>query len=178
MREKTLRIAYTALCAAVFVVCSWIAVPSSPPFTLQTLAVFTAVGTFGVKVSLSAYSVYLTLGSVGLPVFAGFNGGLHVVLGPTGGFLFGFLLAIIVCGIMITFLGDRVVFIALSMGAGLVITYLTGAMLYAACWLGGITESSVKVALLQCVVPFVIPDILKISVAIYITKNLKGRARI
>ena len=176
--RKTIKISYTALCTALFVVCSWIVVPISPPITLQALAVFVSVGVFGAKLSLTAYIVYLILGMLGLPVFAGFNGGIHVFVGPTGGFLIGFLFAIPLCGFMIRILGRRTVFLALSMSSGLIITYICGTVHYAVIWIDGPLITSVSAATLQCVVPFILPDILKIIAAVCITVRLKERIAI
>ena len=92
-RLKIRDIAYIGASAALIAVCSWISVPSPVPFTLQTFAVFSAVGILGGRRGTIAVLVYLLLGAVGLPVFAGFRGGVGVLLGTTGGYIAGFLLA-------------------------------------------------------------------------------------
>ena len=83
--------AYIAVFAVIMAVCSWISVPYVVPFTLQTFAVFLAVGVLGGKRGTLAVLIYILLGCVGLPVFAGFSGGIGVVLGSTGGYIVGFL---------------------------------------------------------------------------------------
>ena len=99
---KKLRIvdmAYIALFAALMAVCSWISIPATVPFTLQTFAIFAALGLLGGKRGTVAVAVYLLLGAIGVPVFAGFQGGIGALLGTTGGYLLGFLLsALIVWG--------------------------------------------------------------------------------
>ncbi len=80
-----------AMFAAIMAVCSWISIPAPVPFTLQTMAVFLAVGLLGGKRGTIAVAIYILLGAVGLPVFAGFSGGLGTLLGLTGGYIFGFL---------------------------------------------------------------------------------------
>ena len=87
--------AYIAMFAVIMAVCSWISVPYVVPFTLQTFAVFLAVGVLGGKRGTLAVLIYILLGCVGLPVFAGFSGGIGVVLGCTGSYIAGFL-----CGIV------------------------------------------------------------------------------
>ena len=90
-RTKTTDLVYTALCAALIAVCSWISVPAAVPFTLQTFAVFAALNLLGGKRGTTAVLVYILLGAVGLPVFSGFKGGPGVLLGTTGGYIIGFL---------------------------------------------------------------------------------------
>ena len=79
-----------ALFAALMAICSWISIPAPVPFTLQTFAVFLAPGLLGGKMGTIAVGTYLLLGAVGLPVFAGFSGGIGALLGATGGYLLGF----------------------------------------------------------------------------------------
>ena len=81
---KTRELAYTGILAALIAVCSWISIPTAVPFTLQTFAVFLTLGLLGGRLGTLAVTVYLLLGAVGLPVFAGFHGGLGAVLGATG----------------------------------------------------------------------------------------------
>jgi len=83
----------SSLMAALLVVCGWIAIPIPPvSFTLQTFGVLTALGVLGGKTGTLSVLLYLAMGTVGLPVFSGFQGGAAVLAGPTGGFLWGFLL--------------------------------------------------------------------------------------
>ena len=94
---KVLSLTYVALMAALMAVCAWITIPVGPvPFTMQTFAVFAALGLLGGKRGTLAVVVYLLLGLVGLPVFAGFSSGAAALLGPTGGFLVGFLASALV----------------------------------------------------------------------------------
>ena len=84
---RTRDLARAALFAALIAICSWISIPTAVPFTLQTFAVFLALGVLGGKLGTLSVAVYLLLGAVGLPVFAGFQGGLGALLGATGGYL-------------------------------------------------------------------------------------------
>lgn len=91
---KVLDLAYIALMVALMAICAWITLPIGPvPFTMQTFAVFAALGLLGGRRGTLAVVVYLLLGAVGLPVFSGFNSGLSALLGPTGGYLVGFLVS-------------------------------------------------------------------------------------
>ena len=75
---KTRELAAAALLAAVMAVCAWITVPAPVPFTMQTFAIFLAVGVLGGKGGTLAVGVYLLLGAVGAPVLSGFSGGLEI----------------------------------------------------------------------------------------------------
>ena len=77
-RSKTYDLVYIAVFAVVMAVCSWISIPAQVPFTLQTFGVFMAVGVLGGKRGTLAVLVYVLLGAVGVPVFAGFSGGYSV----------------------------------------------------------------------------------------------------
>ena len=73
-RNKTLDMVYIALFAVLIAVCSWISIPTTVPFTLQTFGVFVTVGVLGGKRGSLAVLIYLLLGAIGVPVFAGFTG--------------------------------------------------------------------------------------------------------
>ena len=73
---RTVDIAYIGMFVAVIAICSWISIPATVPFTLQTFAVFMAVGLLGGKRGTIAVVTYVLLGAVGAPVFAGFAGGM------------------------------------------------------------------------------------------------------
>ena len=88
---KTIDMVYIAVFAVLIAICSWISIPTTVPFTLQTFAVFLAVGVLGGKRGSLSVLIYILLGAVGIPVFAGFSGGFGVLLGQTGGYIVGFL---------------------------------------------------------------------------------------
>jgi len=76
---------------------SQISIPLEPvPITLQTFGVMLVGLTFPQTAAIKAVSGYLALGALGLPIFASFSGGYHCLLGPTGGYLFGFLISVTV----------------------------------------------------------------------------------
>ena len=91
MNLSTRKLAYTALMAVVLCICSWITVPFAVPFTMQTFAVFCSLLLLGGKLGTLSIGVYILLGMVGLPVFSGFRGGIGHIIGPTGGYIVGFL---------------------------------------------------------------------------------------
>ena len=82
-RSKTYDMVYIAIFAVLMAICSWISIPMSVPFTLQTFGVFLAVGVLGGKRGTLAIVVYVLLGAIGIPVFAGFTGGIGIILSNT-----------------------------------------------------------------------------------------------
>lgn len=74
---------YIAVFAVLIAICSWISIPTTVPFTLQTFAIFLAVGVLGGKRGSLSVLIYILLGAVGIPVFAGFSGGFGTLLGST-----------------------------------------------------------------------------------------------
>ena len=95
-REMTLVAIFPALMAAT----SWISIPMvGAPITLQTLFVMLAGLLLGSRIGPLSVSIYVILGALGLPIFAGFTGGMGVILGPTGGFIVGFIVMAHVIGI-------------------------------------------------------------------------------
>lgn len=87
-------ISLIGLFTALLVIFSWISIPLplGVPFTLQVFGIF-LISFLLKKDAWKAVLIYLILGSVGLPVFSNFTGGINILLGPTGGFLIGFLAA-------------------------------------------------------------------------------------
>ena len=163
-------IAYTALFAALLVICTWISVPTQPPFTMQVFAVFTASLCLGRKAAASV-GVYLALGAVGVPVFAGMSGGIGHLVGPSGGFLLGFLPAAYFAGWMAQKSRRTAVRMA-GCGGGMLLCYTMGTLWYAV-QSGEI--SSVGGVLSVCVLPVLLPDALKILLAASLSRILIQR---
>ncbi len=165
---KTRAMCMMALCAALLCVGAWIAVPFSPPITLQTFVLFCVCLLFPGKKAIAAVVLYLLLGAVGLPVFSGFSGGIGMLFGPTGGFLFGFLLTaaltVIPCN---SANGKRLILLL-----GLLFCYLCGTLWYAALYTS-FTATGLLTAASICVTPFLLPDLLKWGLAVYCVKPLK-----
>ena len=87
---RTYDMVLIAMFAVLMAVCSWISIPMEVPFTLQTFGLFLTVGVLGGKRGTFAVLIYILLGAIGVPVFAGFNSGIGVLLGTTGGYIVGF----------------------------------------------------------------------------------------
>lgn len=149
---------FVSLFAAVIAVSAQIAVPvGAIPFTLQTMSVLVAAALLGFKRGVASIAVYILLGVVGLPVFSGFKGGIGALAGPTGGYIVGFLLVGFIVGLAVDKLGRKFTVMIISMSAGLVMCYTFGTL-----WFVFSTGTDFLSALMLCVVPYVIFDVLKI----------------
>ena len=171
---RTQALARAALAAALMALCSWISLPTAVPFTLQTFALFLTLGVLGGKLGALAVGVYLLLGAVGLPVFAGFSGGLGALLGATGGYLLGFLLtALTVWGAERLWGRSAPVFLA-SCLAGLGLCYLFGTVWFAAVYASSSGPVGLAAVLGWCVAPFVLPDLAKLALALALRRRLSA----
>ncbi len=170
------RLCAIALCAALLAPCAWLTVPAPVPFTLQTAGVFFSVCFLGPWDGTAAIAVYLLLGLVGLPVFVGFQGGPAVFLGPTGGFLLGFLTVGPIYGLLGG--GRRSPGIkALLLFMGLLVCYLVGSVWYACLFAKGTGVAALGTAFTVCALPFLIPDGMKLLLALFLTQRVRKSKR-
>ena len=168
MKHSARELCCTALFAAVIAISSWIAVPAAVPFTMQTFAVFFAVGTLGTRCGTAAVVTYILLGAVGLPVFSGFSGGAGVLFSATGGYIIGFVPAAIVGGVLCARFGKGVLPHALCMAAGLAVCYAFGSV-----WFALLHGVDIKTALVSCVLPFVPFDKVKLFLAAALSQKMR-----
>lgn len=170
---RTKTISYLALSVALLTLCSWISIPSTVPFTLQTFAIFAVLGLLGGKRGTLAIVSYLLMGLLGLPVFSGFRGGIAALFGTTGGYLLGFLLLALLYWGLTRLLGERFWVMALSMVLGLLLVYLFGSLWFMNVYAGGTGSIGFLSVLSLCVFPFVVPDFLKLSLALLLVRRTK-----
>ncbi len=169
---------YIAVFAAVIAVCAWITIPAGDvPFTLQTFGVFAAVGVLGGRRGTIAVLLYLMLGAVGLPVFSGFGGGLGVLMGVTGGYIAGFLLSALVMWAAELLWGRSAPALAAGMVLGLLACYAMGTAWYMVLYAVATGPVGALAVLAKCVVPFVVPDLCKIALALLLTRRVARFAR-
>ncbi len=166
---RTVELAYIALGAALIAVCAWITIPFTVPFTMQLFAVFFVLTVLGGRNGTIAIAVYLLLGSIGIPVFSGFKGGFGVLIGMTGGYLVGMLLIGLVYWLMTKLLKPSVWTELIAFAIGLLLCYAFGTLWFST--LNG--EKSFYASLAVCVVPFILPDILKLALAYFIGRKLR-----
>ena len=172
-KMKTLDMVYIALFACLMAICSWISIPGQIPFTLQTMGVFLAIGLLGGKRGTLAVLVYILMGAVGLPVFSGFAGGIGKLLGMTGGYIVGFLASALVMWAMEALLGKKKWVLAVSMVVGLLVCYAFGTAWFIVVYTGSKGAITLGAVLGMCVIPYIIPDVVKIAVALVLTGMLK-----
>ncbi len=174
--SKTTYLALCGLFAALTAVCSYITIPlgfTPVPMTLGTLGVFLAGGLLGKKYGTISIAVYVLMGAVGIPVFAGFQAGIGVLAGPTGGFIIGYIPAafIIGCGVDASAAAAGGRKLALCIGAmilGLAACYVLGIL-----WFLILTGTGLWASLVACVFPFIPADGVKILAALILVRRLK-----
>ena len=170
--------AYIALFAVMMAVCSWISIPYVVPFTLQTFAVFLAVEVLGGRRGTVAVLVYLLMGAVGLPVFTGFSGGIGHLLGSTGGYIVGFVFTALVMWGMERIPGNRTVVLTISMVLGLLVCYAFGTAGFLRVYARTTGPVGVWTAVGWCVAPYVVPDLVKLALALVLRRRLRRAIRL
>ena len=158
-----------ALLAALAAVCSQLILPTpwGVPVSLGTLAVFLAAGLLGAKGASVSMLIYLALGAVGVPVFAGFRGGLGVLAGPTGGYLIGYLALAGLGGMLCDCLPKTKYRLPLAFTCGLAACYALGTL-----WFAAVTGTPAASALALCVLPYLPADAVKIAVAAVLCRRI------
>lgn len=167
---------YIGVFAALMAICAWISIPVPQPlipFTLQTMGVFLAVGLLGGRRGTIAVLVYVLLGAAGAPVFAGFHGGMGSITGLAGGYIVGFLFTALVMWAMERLPGNRTWILGASMVLGLAVCYAFGTAWYMVVYAQQGESAALGSVLAVCVVPFLIPDAIKIAIALLLTNRLK-----
>ncbi len=165
---KNKPIVLCGLFAAIISVCSWIAVPFAVPFTMQTFGIFCTLILLGGKLGTTAIMVYILVGVVGLPVFAGFQGGAGVLFSPLGGYIIGFAAMGLIYMLVTKKWGEKRIVRIVGMGAGLAVCYFLGTL-----WYMFFTDSTdLMASLAVCVVPFILPDVLKAVLAFAVSEKI------
>ena len=170
---STRDLVYVAVFAALMAICAWISIPTTVPFTLQTLGVFLAVGLLGGRRGSLAVFVYLLLGAVGAPVFSGFTGGIGSLVGTTGGYILGFLLCTLTMWAVEAALGKSLWALGLGMVLGLIVWYAFGPAWYIELYTHAKGPVSLWTVLGWCVLPFLFPDALKMALALGLVARLR-----
>lgn len=194
---------YMTLCglfAALMAICSLISIPlgfTPVPVNLGTLGVFLAGGILGKKYGTISIAVYVLVGAVGVPVFAGFRGGLSVLAGPTGGYIIGYIVAAFLVGLLVEMMlaeknltvptedasvsnaavsgsaagrsrSREILCCAIAMIIGLLACYALGTL-----WFIVSTHTGIWASLVSCVFPFLLGDALKIAAGALLVQKLR-----
>ena len=162
-----------SICAALLAISAWLSIPMPQiSFTMQSFAVFFALGLLGGRRGCISIGIYLLMGAVGLPVFSGFRGGAGVLLGVTGGYIWGFLAAGLIYWLFTAVFGDKLYIRLISIILGILVCYGCGTAWYLYLYGGNFWA-----ILATCVLPYLIPDGVKIALAISLAERLKRFAQ-
>lgn len=168
---KTSNLTLIALMTAVMCILGplSIIIPISPvPITFTNLAIFFTVILLGLKKGTISYLVYLLIGFIGVPVFSFFTGGPAKLLGPTGGYLIGFIFLALIVGYFVDKYPGKIYMYIVSMVLGMIVTYALGTG-----WLAFQANMTFEAALLAGVIPYIPGDIIKIIIAAIIGPAVK-----
>ncbi|MDL2302158.1 biotin transporter BioY [Lachnospiraceae bacterium OttesenSCG-928-D06] len=145
--------------------------PISPvPITLGTFAIYFTIYVLGQKQSTISVLIYLLIGLVGLPVFSSFGSGPAKLLGPTGGYLIGYLFMTVISGMIIDKWGQNVAISFLGLLLGTIVLYLFGTI-----WLSFQSGLSFTAALAAGVIPYIPGDLVKIFLALFSGYKIRKR---
>lgn len=171
MKISTRTLILAAEFAAIIAVLSQFVLPIGLiPLTGQTFAIGLAVTILGMRTGTLSILIYLGLGLIGLPVFAGMKGGIGVLFGPTGGFLVGFIFTGILTGWLLEKYGFSYVSAIIANSLGALVTLLFGTL-----WLMLMTKLPVTNAFAAGFIPFIIPGIVKAIAASYLGILIRNR---
>lgn len=160
-----------SLFTAIIAVCSLITIPAPIPFTLQTLGIFCALAVLGFKKGFTSIILYIFIGLAGIPVFSGFSAGIGHLMGATGGYITGFVFIALIYGVF-THKKCKPLFKAIGLIVGLMVCYLFGTLWYVTVYLKELSFSAIGSAFIVCVLPFIIPDLIKLLVAVSLDRKI------
>lgn len=155
---------YCALFTALIIVGGYINIPipiGPVPIVIADFFVMLAGLFLGFKYAFISVSLYLALGLIGLPVFAGGTSGLAVIFGPTGGFIIGYVLMVACIGFITTKIKVTIVSLVIALALGNILLYLVGVP-----WLKFIMKLSWPVAVTIGFMPFTVGIVIKIAAAV------------
>lgn len=173
--EKIINLTLIGLMAAVTCILGplTIIIPISPiPISFTNLAIYLTVILLGGKKGTICYLVYLLIGFVGLPVFSNFTSGPAKLLGPTGGYLIGFIFMAMISGFFVDKFPGKIYMYILGMVLGTIVTYALGTA-----WLAYQANMTFVQALFAGVIPYIIGDIVKIIIATVLGSTIKNQVQ-
>lgn len=161
----------TAFCAAIIAVLAQVIIPLPViPITGQTLAIGLVVTILGLKYGTLSVLLYIALGAIGLPVFQSFTGGLGILVGPTGGYIVGFIFAALVMGAYLQTFSVTYKHAIIANLLGMIVTLLFGAV-----WLKMMNDLSWQAAFVGGVAPFLVVGVIKAVLAAWLGVTVRQR---
>ncbi len=173
-RRSTVRnMIFVSLFATLMCIGAWLHFPGPVPATMQTFVVFVALGLMGSRNTFIMLVIYVLLGALGLPVFSGFTSGFGALTGPTAGFVWGFLLGVPVFYIFERYFSRKKILIIIGYIIYILIHYIPGALWYCYFNLGALSVEGIISSSLVTVVPFIVPDAIKLVLSLFVVKRLR-----
>lgn len=172
MKYSTREIILCAIFASIIAILAQISIPlpfTTVPLTMLIFGVSLTGLILGARLGVVSVLVYLSIGAIGMPVFAQFSGGISVLFGSTGGYLLGLLPMIYIIGLAKEKFSNNIV-IFISLIIGLIGVYITGTLMFSL-----ITGNTIYQSLLYCVLPFILVDILKLILAFVVGLTVSKR---
>ncbi|MBD5444117.1 MAG: biotin transporter BioY [Lachnospiraceae bacterium] len=167
---STKEVVCVGMFAAVLAVLSQISIPmpSGVPITLQTFAIALTGVVLAWKLGVTSTLVYILIGAVGVPVFSEFSGGLHVLVNYTGGFIWGFIVLALLCGVGIT-LKNKLLGVLLGF-VGLAVCHLFGVIQFMV-----VMKMSIMESFLLASAPYLIKDAISVILAFAVGAQIRSR---
>lgn len=172
-KNNTRDTVFIALFAVLIGVCAWISIPTAIPFTMQTFGVFFALNFLGGKKGTVCVCIYLLLGLIGIPVYANGTAGIGILFGTTGGYMIGWIFSGLSVWILETLLGRKIWAQSVCMLVGLWVCYGFGTAWFMAVYARTAGAIGLWAALCWCVFPFILPDLAKLGLVLWLTQRLE-----
>lgn len=172
MKLSTKQLVICSIFAAITSILAQISIPlpfTAVPLSMQITAIVITGLLLGAKCGVVSVVIYLLLGAIGLPVFTMFKGGINVLFGPTGGYLLAYPLMVFIIGYSKEKFGFGVKTV-LNMLLALLLVYILGTIMFSV-----ITGNTIAQSIILCVVPFVLPDLIKLVLAFSISSAVSKR---
>ena len=172
MKLSTKELILCGIFAALIAILAQISIPlpfTTIPLTLQIVAIGVTGIILGSKCGFISILIYILIGAMGVPVFAGFKGGLSALFGPTGGFILGFPIMVGIIGYVKEKFNSPMLTV-ISLVLGLFIDYITGTILFSL-----ITGNTIINSIMLCVIPFIIVDFIKLGLAYIVGTTISKR---
>lgn len=178
MKEQTVsgvrQLCMMAMMSAVMCVIAPLSIPiGAVPISAATLVIYLSVYLLGTKMGTVSCAVYLMLGFAGLPVFSNYTGGAAKLLGPTGGYLAGYIFLALVCGLFMEKSSYKTIWCIIGMIAGTAVLYVFGTV-----WFVIMMKCDIGYAVSACVTPFIIGDLAKIIFSELAGREIRKRLKI
>ena len=171
LQTNTQSLVLTALITAVLCTLGPLIIPlpfSPIPLSLCTFGIYIAVYILGIKKSFLSCLLYLILGTTGLPVFSGFTGGPGTLIGPTGGYLIGYLFIVLIGGFFINQFNAKTITAFFGLLLGTLACYFIGSL-----WLSLQTDIGIANAFMIGALPFLPADLCKIAAAVTLGRRIQ-----